>query len=144
MPEQLVRRLTTVAVLAATVVGLGGCRTGDVEQGGPLRGLPREQEVGIVVRDADRASTWHFGSFVVCLEERGPVTIEGIEAVTVGAVTVRSAGAKEATDDLAGAWPGPYPDAYAPADGFEVTDRCGPDRGVELVLELQVPAERSP
>jgi hypothetical protein len=128
----------TVAVLIATVVGTGACGDG-VTEGGPLRGLPPEQGVGVVNRDAGRFPTWVYGSFAVCLEEDGPVTLEGIEAATVGGVKVLAVGAKQMTSEGVAAMPGPMPSGYSSLEGMPVSEQCSAGQGVELVLELGVP-----
>jgi hypothetical protein len=116
-----VRRLTAGAVLAAAAAAAAGCDTAD----GPLRGSPPGESAGIINREPERFPTWHQGDFSVCLEDDGgSVTIEAIDPVIVGGVRLVAAGAKRMTNWGAGTGPGPFPDAYAPAAGYEVTARC--------------------
>ncbi len=144
MPDPHPRRLVAAAALAAVAPALAACTdANDVVTGGPLRGLPSDEGVGITVRDADRAPTWHVGALIVCVEDDEPVTIRSVNPNLIGDVELVAAGAKTLTSSTAGTMPGALPPAYAPADGFQVTGSCADDQWTELAVELSVPPSGS-
>lgn len=132
--------VTAAAVAAAVTAASCSGSTPNIDTG-PLAGLPWKDGVQIVNESAAEHPSWHYGSLAGCVRDGVPVTLDSVEVNELGDIRLSKVGVREIDgSDMAGAMPGDLPAKYSSLAGYVVSDQCGTDPGVELVLQFDTPA----